>query len=86
MIDNSNDRKTIQFQFPLTIFVQLNQRLEKHSLYQYAIDLLSKNKMQEEFQLVNSTNKVNILNFGCCLWIRLKKEKVATSILPTIAE
>jgi len=58
MIDNSPDTKTIQFKFPLSIFLQLDQRLQKHPLYQYAIDLLSKNKIHEEFLLFNSTEKV----------------------------
>jgi len=63
MIDNPVDSKTIQFQFPLSTFLQLDERLQKHSLYQYAIDLLSKNKIQQEFQFSNLTKKVkNIIN------------------------
>jgi len=58
MIDNPLDPKTIQFKFPLSIFLQLDEQLENHSLYQYAIDLLSKNKIQQQFQLSNLTGKV----------------------------
>ncbi len=58
MIDNPLDPKTIQFKFPLSIFVQLDEQLQNHSLYQYAIDLLSKNKIQQQFQLLNLTEKV----------------------------
>jgi hypothetical protein len=59
MIDNPIDTKTIQFKFPLSTFLQLDKQLQKHPLYQYAIDLLSKNKIQQEFQLKNLTEKVN---------------------------
>jgi hypothetical protein len=52
MIDNPIDTKTIQFKFPLSTLLQLDERLQNHSLYQYAIDLLSKNKIQQEFQLL----------------------------------
>jgi hypothetical protein len=59
MIDKPIDERTIQFKFPLPIFIELDKQLQKHPLYQYAIDLLSKNKLQQEFQLSNSTGKVN---------------------------
>jgi hypothetical protein len=59
MIDNPINEKTIQFKFQLSIFIQLDQRLQNHSLYQYAIDLLSNNKIQQQFQLSSSTKKVN---------------------------
>jgi hypothetical protein len=59
MTANVIDDKTIQFKFPSSTFIQLDKQLQKHSLYQYAIDLLSKNKTKQEFQLSNSTGKVN---------------------------
>lgn len=58
MIDNPLDKKTIQFKFSLSTFIQLDQQLQKHPFYQYSIDLLSKNKIQQEFQLINSSTKV----------------------------
>ncbi|CAF5203229.1 unnamed protein product [Rotaria magnacalcarata] len=58
MIDNPIDEKTIQFKFPLPTLIQLDRQLRKHTMYQYAIDLLSKNKMQQDFLLLNSTEKI----------------------------
>ncbi|CAF3621323.1 unnamed protein product [Rotaria socialis] len=58
MIDNPIDEKTIQFKFPLSTLIQLDRQLRKHTMYQYAIDLLSKNKMQQDFLLLNSTEKI----------------------------
>ncbi|UJR26727.1 hypothetical protein I4U23_008042 [Adineta vaga] len=52
------DGTTVQFQFSLSILMQLNNRLQKHSLYPYAIDLLSKNKIQPEFQLITSIEQI----------------------------
>ncbi|CAF0951164.1 unnamed protein product [Adineta steineri] len=56
--DNIMNEKTIQFKFSMSILIQLNKRLQKHSVYQYAIDLLSKNKLQQQFQLLNSHEKI----------------------------
>ena len=58
MIDNSVDLQIIQFKFPLSILIQLHKHLKTHSIYQYAIDLLSKNKIEQEYQLLNLTDKV----------------------------
>ncbi|CAF2805329.1 unnamed protein product [Rotaria sp. Silwood2] len=58
MIDNSIDEKTIQFKFPLSTLVQLDKQLQKHPIYQYAIDLLSKNKINQEFLLLTSTEQI----------------------------
>ncbi|CAF3398834.1 unnamed protein product [Rotaria sp. Silwood1] len=58
MLDNPIDEKTIQFKFPLSTLVQLDKQLRKHSTYQYAIDLLSKNKLQQEFLLTTSTKQI----------------------------
>ena len=58
MVNNPINERTIQFKFPLSTFLQLDEQLQKHPLYQYAIDLLSKNKLQQEFHLSNSTAKV----------------------------
>jgi hypothetical protein len=54
VINNPIDERTVHFKFPLTIFIQLDKQLQKHSLYPYAIDLLTKNK----FQLLHSIEKV----------------------------
>lgn len=45
------DEKTVQFKFTSPILMQLSTQLRKHALYQYAIDLLSKNKHQQDFHL-----------------------------------
>ncbi|CAF1016050.1 unnamed protein product [Rotaria sordida] len=58
MIDNRIDEKTIQFKFSLSILVQLDKQLQTHPIYQYAIDLLSKNKTQQDFLLSSSTDKI----------------------------
>ncbi|CAF0732257.1 unnamed protein product [Adineta ricciae] len=45
------DERTVQFKFSSSILMQLSTQLKKHVLYQYAIDLLSKNKHQQDFHL-----------------------------------
>ena len=59
MIENTLNETTSHFRFQLSTFIQLDKQLQKHSLYPYAIDLLSKNAMQQEFLLTNSNGKVN---------------------------
>lgn len=56
----ATDETTVQFQFSLSTLAQLEQRLRKHSLYPFAIDLLSKNRLQPDLQLLNAAEKVRI--------------------------
>lgn len=58
MIDNPIDEKTIQFKFSSSTLIQLDRKLQKHYLYEYAIDLLSKNKILKDILLSNSTETV----------------------------
>ena len=68
MIDNIHDDKTNHFRLPLSTCIQLDEQLQKHSLYPYAIDLLSKNEIHQEFLLTSSKGKVNYkVNFNSFL-------------------
>ena len=58
MTNHPLDERTIRFKFHPSICLELHRRLQTHPLYSYAIDLLSKNKCTDDFQLTFSNEKV----------------------------
>ena len=52
------DEKTIRFKFSNSNLFQIDQQLQHHRLYSFAVDLITKNVSENQFQCCLSTRQV----------------------------